>query len=151
MLIGLSKNFVTPPNLDLVWSKKGPNLNLVLSRILGPLIFKLRKLLKGFTEKDYFFLDKIDINYIKNDIGLENISIKVGLNIYDSYEDRLTMVTPCMVKEFTIEGLIDKNFSANLWNICYGKIKEIVLNQNTQNLKEKLSLSDNCLYYIKIM
>ena len=53
------------------------------------------------------------------------------------------MVTPCMVKEFTIEGLIDKNFSANLWNICYGKIKEIVLNQNTQNLKEKLSLSDN--------
>ena len=96
-----------------------------------------------FTEKDYFFLDKIDINYIKNDIGLENISIKVGLNIYDSYEDRLTMVTPCMVKEFTIEGLIDKNFSANLWNICYGKIKEIVLNQNTQNLKEKLSLSDN--------
>ena len=96
-----------------------------------------------FTEKDYFFLDKIDINYIKNDIGFENISIKVGLNIYDSYEDRLTMVTPCMVKEFTIEGLIDKNFSANLWNICYGKIKEIVLNQNTQNLKEKLSLSDN--------
>ena len=63
-----------------------------------------------FTEKDYFFLDKIDINYIKNDIGLENISIKVGLNIYDSYEDRLTMVTPCMVKEFTIEGLIDKIF-----------------------------------------
>ena len=94
------------------------------------------------TEKDYFILDKIDINYVGvNDA--ENINVDVKLNIYNSYEERLVRGNLLMSTEFSIQGLIDKNFSENLWSKCYLKIKELVLNQNIQSLKEALRLSDN--------
>jgi hypothetical protein len=48
-----------------------------------------------------------------------------------------------MFTEFSIEGLIDKNFSENIWTKCYIKIKELLLDQNTQLLKETLNLRDN--------
>ena len=92
--------------------------------------------------KKYFILDKIDINYVMyNDT--EEININVKLNIYDSYEERLVRGNLLMSMEFSIQGLIDKNFSENLWSKCYVKIKELVLNQNIQSLKEALRLSDS--------
>ena len=94
------------------------------------------------TEKDYFILDKIDINYVGvNDA--ENINVDVKLNIYNSYEERLLRGDILMTQKFTIQGLIDKNFSENLWTTCYLKIKELILNQNIQYLKEALRLSDS--------
>ena len=94
------------------------------------------------TEKDYFILDKIDINYVGvNDA--ENINVDVKLNIYNSYEERLVRGNLLMSTEFSIQGLIDKNFSENLWSKCYLKIKELILNQNIQYLKEALRLSDS--------
>ena len=91
--------------------------------------------------KKYFILDKIDINYVMyNDI--EEINIDVKLNIYDSYEERLVRGNLLMSMEFSIQGLIDKNFSENLWSKCYLKIKELVLNQNTECLKEELNLRE---------
>ena len=97
---------------------------------------------KTFTEKDYFILDKIDINYVGvNDA--ENINVDVKLNIYNSYEERLVRGNLLMSTEFSIQGLIDKNFSENLWSKCYLKIKELILNQNIQYLKEALRLSDS--------
>ena len=93
------------------------------------------------TEKDYFILDKIDINYVGvNDA--ENINVDVKLNIYNSYEERLVRGNLLMSMEFSIQGLIDKNFSENLWSKCYLKIKELVLNQNTECLKEELNLRE---------
>ena len=47
-----------------------------------------------------------------------------------------------MIYDITIQGLIDKNFSENLWTKCYIKIKELVLNQNTESLKEALALRE---------
>ena len=97
---------------------------------------------KTFTEKDYFILDKIDINYVGvNDA--ENINVDVKLNIYNSYEERLVRGNLLMSTEFSIQGLIDKNFSENLWSKCYLKIKELILNQNIQYLKKALRLSDS--------
>ena len=91
------------------------------------------------VEKKYFILDKIDINYVMyNDT--EEIHIDVKLNIYDSYEERLVRGNLLMSMEFSIQGLIDKNFSENLWSKCYVKIKELVLNQNIQSLKEALNI-----------
>ena len=93
-------------------------------------------------KKYYFILDKIDINYVTVD-DTENIILHVILNIYDSYEERLLRNNILMSLDFSIQDLIDKNFSENLWNKCYIKIKELLLNQNTQNLREALSLSDS--------
>ena len=94
------------------------------------------------TEKNYYILDKIDINYVGvNDA--ENINVDVKLNIYNSYEERLVRGNLLMSTEFSIQGLIDKNFSENLWSKCYLKIKELILNQNIQYLKEALRLSDS--------
>ena len=73
----------------------------------------------------------------------EEIHIDVKLNIYDSYEERLVRGNLLMSMEFSIQGLIDKNFSENLWSKCYLKIKELILNQNIQYLKEALRLSDS--------
>ena len=94
------------------------------------------------VEKKYFILDKIDINYVMSN-DTEEINIDVKLNIYDSYEERLVRGNLLMSMEFSIQGLIDKNFSENLWSKCYVKIKELVLNQNIQSLKEALRLSDS--------
>ena len=94
------------------------------------------------TEKNYYILDKIDINYVGvNDA--ENINVDVKLNIYDSYEERLVRGNLLTSMEFSIQGLIDKNFSENLWTTCYVKIKELILNQNTECLREALRLSDS--------
>ena len=91
--------------------------------------------------KKYFILDKIDINYVMyNDT--EEIHIDVKLNIYDSYEERLVRGNLLMSMEFSIQGLIDKNFSENLWSKCYLKIKELILNQNAECLKEELNLRE---------
>ena len=94
------------------------------------------------VEKKYFILDKIDINYVMSN-DTEEINIDVKLNIYNSYEERLVRGNLLMSMEFSIQGLIDKNFSENLWSKCYVKIKELVLNQNIQSLKEALRLSDS--------
>ena len=91
--------------------------------------------------KKYFILDKIDINYVMSN-DTEEINIDVKLNIYDSYEERLVRGNLLMSMEFSIQGLIDKNFSENLWNKCYLKIKELILNQNTECLKEELNLRE---------
>ena len=93
------------------------------------------------VEKKYFILDKIDINYVMSN-DTEEINIDVKLNIYDSYEERLLRGDILMTQKFTIQGLIDKNFSENLWTKCYIKIKELVLNQNTESLKEALTLRE---------
>ena len=91
------------------------------------------------VEKKYFILDKIDINYVMSN-DTEEINIDVKLNIYDSYEERLVRGNLLTSMEFSIQGLIDKNFSENLWSKCYVKIKELVLNQNIQSLKEALNI-----------
>ena len=94
------------------------------------------------TEKHYYILDKIDINYVGvNDA--ENINVDVKLNIYDSYEERLVRGNLLTSMEFSIQNLINKNFSENLWTTCYVKIKELILNQNTECLREALRLSDS--------
>ena len=93
-----------------------------------------------FIEKKYYFiLDKIDINYVTVD-DTEKVTLHVILNIYDSYEERLSRNNTFMTLDFSIQDLIDKNFSGNLWNKCYIKIKELLLNQNTQSLRESLIL-----------
>ena len=92
--------------------------------------------------KDYFILDKIDIQYVTVD-GKEDINIEVYLYTYNSYEERLVRGDLLMTTSYSIQGLIDKNFSENLWNKCYIKIKELLLNKNTNNLREALSLSDS--------
>ena len=105
--------------------------------------------------KSYLSIDKIDIksaSYIElthgNDENTGKISdvtdeglvdIIVILNIYNSYEERLERRDPSMFTELYIQGLIDKNFSENLWTKCYIKIKELILNQNTESLKEALT------------
>jgi hypothetical protein len=87
--------------------------------------------------KAYVILDNIHINFVGvND--QENITIGASVNVYNSYEERLLRVNPLMFTEFSIEGLIDKNFSENLWNKCYIRIKELLINKNTQNLKEAI-------------
>tara|TARA_Y100001936_G_C15935315_1_gene591678 strand:- start:140 stop:547 length:408 start_codon:yes stop_codon:yes gene_type:complete len=96
----------------------------------------------AFTEKEYFILDRINIIHVCVN-GIETITINVKLNVYNSYEKRLERGNTLMFTEFSIQDLIDKNFSENLWTKCYIKIKELILNQNTQNLKGKLNLSDN--------
>ena len=93
-------------------------------------------------KKYYFILDKIDINYVTVD-DTEKVTLHVILNIYDSYEERLLRNNTLMSLDFSIQDLIDKNFSENLWNKCYIKIKELLLNKNTNNLREALSLSDS--------
>ena len=93
------------------------------------------------VEKKYFILDKIDINYVMSN-DTEEINIDVKLNIYDSYEERLVRGNLLTSMEFSIQGLIDKNFSENLWSKCYLKIKELILNQNTECLKEELNLRE---------
>jgi len=70
------------------------------------------------------------------------MNIIVILNSYNSYEERLLRGDILTTKKFTIQGLIDKNFSENLWTKCYIKIKELVLNQNTESLKEALTLRE---------
>ena len=108
--------------------------------------------------KVYFTIDKIDIQSepymevtpenaeppsISSDVtdkGLVNTI--VTLNIYNSYEERLLRGDILMIYDITIQGLIDKNFSENLWTKCYIKIKELVLNQNTESLKEALALRE---------
>ena len=93
------------------------------------------------VEKKYFILDKIDINYVTvND--KEDINLVVTLNMYNSYEERLVRGNLLTSMEFSIQGLIDKNFSENLWSKCYVKIKELVLNQNTESLKKALTLRE---------
>ena len=91
------------------------------------------------VEKKYFILDKIDINYVEVN-GNEDINIDVTVNVYNSYEERLVRENLLMTQKSTIQGLIDKNFSENLWSKCYVKIKELVLNQNIQSLKEALNI-----------
>jgi len=88
-------------------------------------------------KKVYFIIDRIDIQYVTvND--KEDINLVVTLNTYDSYEERLLRGNILMTQDFTIQGLIDKNFSGNLWTQCYIKIKELVLNENTEHLKKVL-------------
>tara|TARA_Y100001958_G_C21238275_1_gene565256 strand:+ start:2401 stop:2814 length:414 start_codon:yes stop_codon:yes gene_type:complete len=96
------------------------------------------------TDKDYFILDKINIENT-NDSGIEKINVHVTLNIYSSYEERLERNNLLMSKNFILENLIDKEFSDNLWNKCYIKIKGLILEQNTNDLKEILELNDNDL------
>ena len=110
--------------------------------------------------KTYFTIDKIDIQpvpYMEDtsetadppprissdvtDKGLVNIIVL--LSSYNSYEERLLRGDILMTQQFTIPDLIDKNFSENLWTKCYIKVKELLLDQNTQLLKETLNLRDN--------
>ena len=73
----------------------------------------------------------------------ENINLVVTLNSYNSYEERLLRGDILMTQQFTIPDLIDKNFSENLWTKCYIKIKELVLNQITEDLKKVLASKES--------
>ena len=109
--------------------------------------------------KTYFTIDKIDIQpvpYMEDtsetadppprissdvtDKGLVNIIVL--LSSYNSYEERLLRDDILIAQKLTIQGLIDKKFSENLWTKCYIKIKELILNQNTENLKEALTVRE---------
>ena len=74
------------------------------------------------------------------DKGLVNIIVL--LSSYNSYEERLLRDDILIAQKLTIQGLIDKKFSENLWTKCYIKIKELILNQNTENLKEALTVRE---------
>ena len=91
--------------------------------------------------KTYFIIDRIDIQYVTvND--KEDINLLVTLNSYNSYEERLSRGDLSMSLEYTFQDFIDKDFSENLWMKCYIKIKEEILNQNTEILKEALSMRE---------
>ena len=90
----------------------------------------------------YFFIDKLNINYITAR-NPEEVNIDIKLNMYGSYEERLVRDNHLMTIPFSIVNLIDKNFSENLWTKCYIKIKEQLLNKNTQYLKDSLNLGEN--------
>tara|TARA_Y100000590_G_C15559714_1_gene954250 strand:+ start:63 stop:503 length:441 start_codon:yes stop_codon:yes gene_type:complete len=91
--------------------------------------------------KNYFLIDKIKFHYVTVD-DKEDIIIVVTINSYNSYEERLERVNLLSSLDFSIEKLIDKKFSENLWVKCYGKIKELILDTNTKHLKEALSLRE---------
>ena len=94
------------------------------------------------VEKAYFIIDRIYIQYV-TDNDKENINLVVTLNSYNSYEERLLRGDILMTQQFTIPDLIDKNFSENLWTKCYIKIKELVLNQITEDLKKVLASKES--------
>ena len=93
-------------------------------------------------KKFYFIIDDIDINYI-NVNNVEKIKIIMTVNIYETYQERLLRNNLIFQLDFSVEDLINKNLSENLWNKCYIKLKELLLIQNTQILKESLNLNDN--------
>ena len=112
-----------------------------LAYLLPPAIIVNDTIIDPTLDKKYYFiLDKIDINYVTVD-DTEKITLHVILNIYDSYEERLLRNNTFTTLDFSIQDLIDKNFSGNLWNECYIKIKGLLLNQNTQNLRESFIIS----------
>ena len=90
------------------------------------------------VEKTYFLIDKIDIHYV-NINDKENINVKVSLSVYNSYEERLNRENLLMTLHFYIQDFVDKKSSENLWTKCYVKIKELLLDQNTESLKEALN------------
>jgi len=88
-------------------------------------------------------LDKIDINYVTID-NTEKINICMTLNIYQNYEDRLLRINCIDTLHFiSIQDSINKSIPESLWNKCYIKIKELLIDQNTQNIKISLNLSDS--------
>tara|TARA_Y100000996_G_scaffold96711_2_gene69221 strand:- start:745 stop:1287 length:543 start_codon:yes stop_codon:yes gene_type:complete len=93
------------------------------------------------VEKTYFLIDKIDIHYV-NINDKENINVKVSLSVYNSYEERLNRENLLMTLHFYIQDFVDKKSSENLWTKCYVKIKELLLNQNTESLKEALTIRE---------
>jgi hypothetical protein len=116
------------------------------------------------STKSYFVLDDIEIaptitsipegGINVNNVG--NISIKVKLNVYPSYEERLLRNNLLMSTEYSLQDLFDKNFSENIWTKCYSKVKGLLLDKNTQLLKETLNLRENdtiptqCQYLLEI-
>ena len=90
------------------------------------------------VKKTYFLIDKMDIHYVTiND--KENINVNVSLNVYNSYEERVNRKNLLMTLHFYIQDFVDKKSSENLWTKCYVKTKELILNQNTENLKKALT------------
>ena len=90
------------------------------------------------VEKTYFLIDKMDIHYV-NINDKENINVNVSLSVYNSYEERLNRENLLMTLNFYIQDFVDKKSSENLWTKCYVKIKELLLDQNTESLKEALT------------
>jgi len=94
-------------------------------------------------QKVYHILDKIDINYVTID-NTEKINICMTLNIYQNYEDRLLRINCIDTLHFiSIQDSINKSIPESLWNKCYIKIKELLIDQNTQNIKISLNLRDS--------
>ena len=96
--------------------------------------------------KVYFTIDNIsfqsDVSWDPSVSDKEELDILVTLSTYNSYEERLVRGDLLMSRIFRMEDLIDKKFSENLWTKFYIKIKEIILNENTENLKEALILKE---------
>ena len=90
------------------------------------------------VKKTYFLIDKIDIHYVTIN-EKENINTNISLSVYNSYEERLKRENLLMTLNFYIQDFIDKQSPENLWTKCYVKIKELILNQNTDTLKEALT------------
>ena len=92
--------------------------------------------------KKYCTINDIYINNIMVN-GNETVNIDLELYIYESYEERLVRDDYLMYMSFSLTDLINKNISENLWTKCYIKIKEQLLNKNTQYLKNSLNLGEN--------
>ena len=105
----------------------------------------------------YNLIDGINITYVPVKKGVEDanseeydetieeefILIEITINIYESYEDRLKRKNCIDTKMFLIDHLITKDFSDNLWNVCYEKVKELITTEYTDNIKEGLNLSED--------
>ena len=105
----------------------------------------------------YNLIDKLNITYgsIDKEVNESNsedydgtikeeiILIELTINIYESYEDRLKRGNCIDTKMFLIDNLITKDSPDNLWNICYKKVKELIIAEYMHNIKENLNLSEN--------
>tara|TARA_Y100001958_G_C21238275_1_gene565257 strand:+ start:2840 stop:3328 length:489 start_codon:yes stop_codon:yes gene_type:complete len=91
--------------------------------------------------KKYFIIDKINIENIKLD-NKENINVDVIVNIYESYEERLLRKPLLSQLFFSLNDILDKEFSENIWSKCYIKIKELFYERNKKCLIETLTLRE---------
>ena len=103
--------------------------------------------------KFYYLIDTININYpheilrderVPVDIDENKVNIAITVNGYETYDYRLLRSCLNFTYNFTIDDLSRKNdFSDNIWDKCYQKVKESIISQNTENIKTALNLSSS--------
>ena len=78
------------------------------------------------------------------DIDENKVNIAITVNGYETYDYRLLRSCLNFTYNFTIDDLSRKdNFSDNIWDKCYQKVKESIISQNTENIKTALNLSSS--------